>query len=258
MSAAPSPVRLELHRDGGLALLRLDRPPGNVLDTAMVEAIAAQLPALAARPGLRLLVFAGEGRHFSFGASVAEHLPEQVGRMLPAFHELFRALEATSLPTAALLRGQCLGGAAELALVCGRVVAEPGATIGFPEVKLAVFPPVAAVALPLRVGAARAVELVCTGRGLAAAEAVAWGLVDELAEDAWAALLAWYDRHLAPLSPAALRLAWRASRGPWRRALAEELPAAERLYLDELMAHPDAVEGLRAFLEKRPPAWSRP
>lgn len=250
-----SPVTLQRLRDGSVAHIVLGSPPANLLDTAMVEAIGALLTEVASWPGLRLLIFDSEGRHFSFGASVPEHLPDQVGVMLPTFHDLFRALEATGLPTAAAVRGQCLGGAAELVSWCGTVHAAPNAWIGFPEIKLGVFPPVAAVGLRNRVSAALATRLVLTGQSLSAADALQAGLVDTIDEDPLASLLRWHDEHLQPLSPAALSFAWRASRGPWREVLAQALPAAEHLYLDELMSHPDAIEGLSAFIEKRAPTW---
>lgn len=253
-----APVTLELLRDGSVARVALARPPRNLLDTEAVEALTALLPGLAARAGLRLVVFDGEGDHFSFGASVPEHLPDRVGRMLPTFHALFGALEATGLPTAAAVRGRCLGGAAELVTWCGTVHATPGAAIGFPEIRLGVFPPVAAVALRLRVSPALATRMVLTGVSLSGEEARAAGLVDAVADDPLASLLAWHDDALAALSPASLRFAWRASRRPWREAVERRLPAAERLYLDELMAHPDATEGLLAFTEKRAPRWSTP
>jgi cyclohexa-1,5-dienecarbonyl-CoA hydratase len=251
------PVNLEMLRDDAVARIVLARPPANILDTAAVDTIRGLLGELRQRRGTKLVVFDHEGRHFSFGASVPEHLPGSVDRMLPTFHRLFRDLEDCGLPTAAVVRGQCLGGAAELALWCGTVHASSTARLGFPEVKLAVFPPVAAVALRLRVSAARATRLVTTGEVVDAATARDIGLVDLVDEDPLASMLRWYDEALAPLSPAALRFAWRASRGLWRHAVDTDLPEAERLYLQELMAHPDAVEGLTAFIEKRSPTWSQ-
>lgn len=253
-----SPIRAESLHNGAVERVWLARPKANVLDTAMVLAIRAHLSALGGRAGLKLLIFEGEGSHFSFGASVEEHLPERVGAMLPTFHELFRDLERLGVPTAALVRGQCLGGGAELATWCGTVLCDPSARIGFPEAKLGVFPPVAAAALHWRVRGPEATRLVLTGRVVDGEEAARLGLADLCVSDPGATLDTWYQEHLAPLPSLSVRMAWRAARRPMLRALEEDLPALEHLYLEQLMAHPDATEGIRAFVERRTPRWSEP
>lgn len=252
------PVRAETLHHGAVERLWLARPKANVLDTPMILALREALDALRGRTGLKLIIFEGEGPHFSYGASVEEHLPERVGAMLPTFHDLFRHIEGLGVPTAAVVRGQCLGGGAELAIWCGNLWAECNAHIGFPEATLGVFPPVAALALPWRVRGPEATRLVMTGRTLTGEEATLCGLVDVCAHDPGLALERWYQEHLAPIPALAVRMAWRAARRPLVRALDDDLPALEHLYLEQLMAHPDATEGIRAFLERRPPRWSEP
>jgi cyclohexa-1,5-dienecarbonyl-CoA hydratase len=200
-------------------------------------------------------VLEGAGSHFSFGASVEEHVPEKVGEMLRTFHAMFRDLEALSVPTAAVVRGQCLGGGMELALWCGRVFCEPGARFGLPEVKLGVLPPVGAILLPRRTGSGRAMDLLLGGESVTGEEAAATGLAEECDADPEAALQRWFDARLAPKSAVALRHVWRAGRRSFARALAEDLPDVERTYLEELMAHRDPAEGIRSFLERREPVW---
>ncbi len=248
------PILCDSFADGSVARIRLNRPKGNILDREMVGAIRAELENLSNRRGLRLLVFEGVGAHFSFGASVEEHLPGTVEQMLPEFHALFRDLEALGVPTAAVVRGQCLGGGFELATWCGRVFAGPTATFAVPEVQLAVFPPMAALALSWRVSGAAATELVVTGHRLDAEEAVRIGVADLLAEDPLEACLLWFENRLSKLSPAGLSTAWRAVRAPLQRGLEQQLPELEALYF-EGMTHPDSLEGLTAFLERRPPVW---
>lgn len=256
-SAAAAPIRCSAQRSGQIQRILLDRPKANVLDLEMIGAIRARLRELAENPGpLKLVVFEGAGEHFSFGASVQEHLPDRVAELLPAFHGLFRDLEALSAPTAAVVRGQCLGGAFELALWCGMVFGEPSARFGVPETRLGVFPPVAAIALPWRVTGARATQLIVSGDTLDAQGAAAWGLIDGCNHDAEAALQVWFEERLAAKSAVALRAAWRASRRHLASALANDLPVLEGQYLNDLMSHRDPVEGLTAFLERRPPVWS--
>jgi cyclohexa-1,5-dienecarbonyl-CoA hydratase len=176
--------------------------------------------------------------------------------MLAGFHGLFRTMLEVSVPTVAVVRGQCLGGALELASFCSRVVAAPGAQLGQPEIKLGVIAPVASVFLPDRVGRGAAEDLCLTGRSVGAEEALAMGLVDEQAEDPRESALAWVREHLVPLSAVSLRFALRAVRSDLAVRFAREIERVERMYLDELMATHDAHEGLRSFLEKRKPAWS--
>ena len=175
--------------------------------------------------------------------------------MLPEFHALFEDLLDSGKVLLAALQGMCLGGALELASACQRVFATPGAGLGQPEIKLGVIAPVASLLLPRRIGQARADDLLLSGRTILAEEALALGLIDEVADDPLEAARAWHRTHLLPLSGAALSHAVRASRWELRRAL-DRLPELERLYLNELMTTQDATEGLTSFLEKREPQWS--
>jgi cyclohexa-1,5-dienecarbonyl-CoA hydratase len=252
-----APIRCTSERSGEIQRILLDRPKGNVLDLEMISAIRSRLRELAVSPGpLKLVVFEGAGANFSYGASVQEHLPEKAGQLLPAFHGLFRDLEALSTPTAAVVRGQCLGGAFELAIWCGVVFAEPSAAFGVPEIRLGVFPPVAAIALPWRVTGSRATQMILSGDTLGAQGAAAWGLIEECNHDAEAALQRWFQERLADKSAVALRAAWRASRRRLAVSLEDDLPVLEKQYLEDLMSQRDPVEGLTAFLERRPPVWT--
>ncbi|MFQ5349046.1 MAG: enoyl-CoA hydratase/isomerase family protein [Thermoanaerobaculia bacterium] len=251
--------RLDYSHDGRVARLVLAAPKANVLDRQMMGEMEAACGELAGRRDLHAGVIVGEGPTFSFGASVEEHLPDQIGPTLDALDRLLSALLALPAPTLAAVRGQCLGGGFELALACDLILAEETASLGCPEIKLAVFPPAASALLPARIGAGPAAELLLTGRSWTGLEAAQHGLVARLAgegalEDE---LEAWLEVTFLPLSPAALRHAVGAARRPVRRALDQDLPDHERRYCEELMAEPDAVEGLQAFLEKRKPRWSQ-
>jgi cyclohexa-1,5-dienecarbonyl-CoA hydratase len=161
-------------------------------------------------------------------------------------------------PTAALVRGRCLGGGFEVALACDLIFAGTTAMLGVPEVSLGVFPPAAAALLPLRVGATRAASAVLTGRTASADTWAAAGLIELTAppQELEAAVDHWFDANLAPRSAVALGCAALATRATSRRQLDTVLPELETLYLDRLMRSRDAVEGIEAFLEKRPPVWS--
>jgi cyclohexa-1,5-dienecarbonyl-CoA hydratase len=256
-SAGAVPVRRETQRGGEIERLVLDRPKGNVLDREMIGALRGGLRDLATNcRNTKLVVFEGAGEHFSFGASVPEHLPGRVEELLPAFHGLFRDVEALGIPTAAVVRGQCLGGGFELAIWCGRVFVETTGRLGVPETRLGVFPPVAAIALPWRVSGAAATQLILSGEVVEASAAAQRGLVDACVPDAEAALQAWFDETLAGKSAVAVRAAWRAARLPMADALERVLPRLEKQYLEDLMAHRDPTEGLEAFLARRSPFWT--
>jgi cyclohexa-1,5-dienecarbonyl-CoA hydratase len=228
---------------------------GNLLDSGLIDRLIAAFEEAASTRDLKAICLRGRGGDFSYGASVREHLPEEVGRMLPRFHRLFRAMDASTVFTLAAVRGQCLGGGLELASFCHRIFAAPDAMLGQPEIALGVFAPLASLLLPERVGRANAEELCLTGRILGAPEALEMGLLDAVTEEPERKALEWARTHLLPRSASSLRHAVRAIRLPLSRRLEGELAHLESLYLDELMATEDAAEGIQAFLDKRPPSW---
>ena len=254
-----SSLNLSFEHDGQVARVALAAPKANIVDHAMMTALAAAFEELRNRPQLKVMILTSEGSHFSFGASVQEHLPEHVRTMLPRFSRLLVQMLEVPAVTIAAVRGQCLGGGLELALACDCIVAEEGAQFACPEIKLAVFPPAAAALLPARIGVSRAAELILTGGAWNAAQALGAGLIVRTAPHGQleATVEAWICDHFLARSPVALRYAARAARLPLRRALQDDLPQLERMYLDELMAELDAVEWLRAFMEKREPHWEK-
>ncbi|MBM3567845.1 MAG: cyclohexa-1,5-dienecarbonyl-CoA hydratase [Alphaproteobacteria bacterium] len=250
-----SPVRAARERDGRLLRLALARPKANVLDEAMIAALGAALDREAGDPRLGAILLSHEGPHFSFGASVEEHMPGRFAAMLRGFHALILRLATSPIPVLVAIRGQCLGGGLELAAAGHLLFAAPDAKLGQPEIQLGVFAPAASCLLPERIGPAAAEDLLLSGRSIGAAEAATLGLVTAVAEDPEAAARDYFERHLAPKSARALRFALRAARMGLVERLAAKLAAVEALYRDELMQSRDAVEGLEAFVAKRQPAW---
>jgi cyclohexa-1,5-dienecarbonyl-CoA hydratase len=251
-----SKIALRFEHQEGLARLVLNAPKANILDMAMLDDLLGALRDVQARPAVKLLVFEGAGPHFCYGASVEEHRAEQAREMIPRFGRLFTALLEAAIPMAAAVRGQCLGGGMELALFCNWVFADTTARFGQPEIRLGVFPPVAALLLPLLAGQAAADDVCLTGRTYTAQEGRERGWVHAVVEDVESAVQQHYTTHLAPLSAAALRQTVRATRYQFHRAFREGWAALEHQYLDELMATRDANEGITAFLAKRPPVWT--
>lgn len=251
-----SPLTVERLDDGAIWRAAIGGSKGNVLDAAVMDALADLFRNAAASPHLKAICLEGQGAHFSFGASVPEHLPPLAAAMLARFHGALIAMLDSAVPVLAAVRGQCLGGGLELVSLCHRVFAARDARLGQPEIVLGVFAPIASLVLAERVGRGAADDLCLSGHSATAEDALAMRLVDELVDgDPAEAAVAWARTHLLPKSASSLRYAVRASRAGLRARLAAELPAIERLYLDGLMSTADAIEGLNAFVERRPAVW---
>jgi len=252
------PLKDSLDRDGALLRLTLARPKANLVDAAMIAALHGALVAYRGGTemrGLRGVLLGAKGPHFSFGASVEEHLPDACAAMLAALHALVLAMVEFPVPILVAVRGQCLGGGLEVALAGGPIFAAPDAQFGQPEMKLGVFAPAASCLLPYRVNQPAAEDLLFSGRSIDAGEAKAIGLVQFVTEDPETAAMTYFDQHLAGKSAAALACAVAAARGGMVRDVRHRLAEVERLYLDRLMQTRDANEGLVAFLAKRKPKW---
>lgn len=250
-----SPLKTWFDRDGRLLRLRLDRPKANIVDASMIAAMDKALNEHRDNSGLAAVLLDASGPHFSFGASVEEHLPGKCAAMLKALHGLVRCMLEYPVPILVAIRGQCLGGGLEVAAAGQLLFAAPDASIGQPEMQLGVFAPAASCLLPERLGQARAEDLLCSGRSVTGQEASAIGLVDDVADDPEAAALGYFEKHLAGKSSSSLRFAVEAARIGYRERMLEKLDRVESLYLENLMSTRDAVEGLEAFMAKRPAKW---
>lgn len=240
----------------GRAVLTLHRPPLNILTIPMIEEVNQALEALRGDHTAKVLLIRGEGRCFSAGMDVTDHLPENVERMLEVFHQTLDHLAALKIPTVSAAHGATLGGGLELAVATDLTFAAAGATLGQPEIKLGVFPPLAVAYYSKLIGLKRAFDVILTGRNISAEEAHHLGLVNAVFPDGeFTARVDEITRTLAGYSRPVLIATKRAIRGAIGRPLTEALALAERIYLQETMATEDALEGLTAFLEKRPPQW---
>jgi cyclohexa-1,5-dienecarbonyl-CoA hydratase len=253
-STNSSYTRISVELRPPAARLTLNNPPLNVIDIRMMEELRAALEEIEMRPEVNVVILAGSERAFSSGVDVAAHTPNKVRGMLADFHSVIRSVISSSKLTVASVRRHCLGGGAELALVCDIVYASPDSVWGFPEIKLACYAPVASVALSAIVGQKLAAELLLTDRTLTGEEALAAGLVNGLAEDP-ETLVAECVQRVSQLSPAALRIAKKAFYAWDSMHFDKGLMRAEQIYNDELMKTADAHEGVAAFMERRRPKW---
>jgi len=239
-----------------VARLTLHNPPLNVIDLPMMEELGQSLSEIEARSDTSMVVLSGEGKSFSAGVDVAAHTPDKVGEMLAKFHAVIRALVNSKKATIAVVRGHCLGGGAELAMVCDLVYTGESAQWGFPEIKLGCYPPVACTALAALVGQKRAAELILTGRTINGREAAEIGLASRcVPDDRLPAAVEESLDGLRRLSGAALRVTKKAIYAWDAMHFDKGLARSEKIYLDELMNTADAHEGISAVMEKREPKW---
>jgi cyclohexa-1,5-dienecarbonyl-CoA hydratase len=248
-------ANLRIESSNRVARVILDRPPLNILNVGMVAEIGEALVSLPAQN--EFIIFQGAGGCFSAGADVADHAPDRVGRLLGAFHRVFHEMGAGHAVTIAAVEGHCLGGGCELAMCCDFILATESATFGFPEIKLGCFPPIAMVILPRMMPGHAAFDLILTGRTITAQQASAMGMVTRVVADnelpeAVNGLLA----EMKHLSSPVLRLTRRLTRSAGYTEEEKELAGIENMYLEELIRTHDAVEGVKAFLEKRAPVWT--
>ncbi len=249
-------TRIAVDLQPPLARIRLQNPPLNVIDISMMEELSQGLAEIEARPEIVAFVVSGSQKAFSVGVDVAAHTPDKVEQMLARFHAVIRAIVASKKVSIAAVHGHCLGGGAELAMVCDLVYTSELATWAFPEIKLGCFPPVAVTAIAALVGQKHAADLVLTGRSITGKQAAAIGLANEvLAEVDLERAVQETIQHLSQLSPAALAITKKAIYAWDSIHFDKGLARAEKIYFEELMKTEDAQEGITAFMQKRQPKW---
>ncbi len=250
-------ARLTVDINSPMARVMLRNAPLNIIDIVMMEELGLVLADIEARPDISVIVLSGEGKTFSAGVDVAAHTSDKVEGMLGKFHAVIRALVATKKVTVAAVRGHCLGGGAELAMVCDIVYSADASRWGFPEIKLGCYPPVACTVLAALVGQKRAAELILTGRAISGSEAAQIGLANHaVPEEKLAGAIDATVQELVRLSPAALAVTKKAFYAWDAMHFDKGLARAEKIYLEELMRTSDAQEGVHAFMEKRAPKWT--
>jgi enoyl-CoA hydratase len=251
-------IRVEV--EGGVALLTLDNPPLNLVTLELTRRLTRALDALAADPEVRALVLTGAGdRAFCAGSDIKEFpgvADDVVGKKLAPENAAYSKVDDFPRPTIAAIRGLAFGGGLELAACCDLLVAERGARLALPEIKLAVFPGSGGtVRVTRRIGEGRAKEMMYFGEPLEAQTALEWGLVNRVVAPGEALPVAReMAARLAQLPGRALEICKRAI--DQALDLPEDEAITRSLALsDEVFRSEDCQEGVRAFFEKRPPRF---
>jgi cyclohexa-1,5-dienecarbonyl-CoA hydratase len=245
-------VRIE----GGLGTITLNRPPVNVLNIEMMNEINDILKDWIEKRDLKVVLFNTEGRCFSAGVDVGEHMGDLAPKMIESFHGMFRLMDQLGAVTVASVYGSCLGGGCELAIFCDLVIADDTAKFGQPEIQVGVLPPIAAQILPRIIGRKAAMDLILSGRIVSAQESMGMGLINKVV--AKGDLSQETDEFIKPylsLSAEVISITKKTIKAGLRDDFEPSLKVIEEIYLNELMRTTDAQEGLKAFLEKRTPEW---
>jgi len=239
----------------GIATIILNRQPVNVLNIAMMEEINSALKNFI-KEEVKLLVFRAQGKAFSAGVEVAEHMGDLAEKMIEVFHGMFRLMDKLDVPSIAIVNGTALGGGCELVIYCDMAIASDKAKLGQPEIMVGVFPPIAALTMPRVMGRKKAMELLLSGDTINAEEAMNIGLInkvvphDSLEEEAEK-----FINKFSKNSGVVLKI----TRSAILKGISENqekgLEVLENIYFEKLMKTHDAQEGLRAFIDKRKPVW---
>jgi cyclohexa-1,5-dienecarbonyl-CoA hydratase len=242
--------------EGEVARLTLDRPDHNLLNERMLSELAAGINTLGERREIKLIVLESAGKTFCGGIELGEYTQRRVFQLLDAFHGAFSAMLDTAKPLLVVINGPAFGGGAELAALGDLVVATPKARFAQPEIKLGVFPPLAAAVLPYLLGPKHALELVLTGETISAERARELGLVNWLVpEDELQNKVDDVIAKVTAQSAPVLTMAKKAIMGSLGLPLREGVRNSMKVFLNELAELEDSQEGLRALVEKRAPKW---
>lgn len=247
---------INVSEEKGIYIISLNNPPLNILTIQMIKEITDALEKVNKAKIYKVLLIRGEGKCFSAGADVKEHMPEMLNDFMTSFHNLFVSLVKIEIPTISLVHNMALGGGLELASYTDLIFASESAKLGQPEIKLGVFAPMAVTYFPKLIGLQKSYELLLTGKTISAKEAKEIGLVNDVFPD---------DKLLeegkkvadtiASYSLPVLVACKKAIRKVSKLTLEEALPIVENIYNNEVMKTSDAIEGLTSFLEKRKPVW---
>jgi len=249
-------LKVWFEAEGRLLRLSLNRPKANLINAEMITALDGALAERLTNRGISTVLLDAEGPHFSFGASVEEHRPDQCAAMLHSLHGLILRMVESPIPILVAVQGQCLGGGLELALAGHLLFVAPDANLGQPEINLGVFAPAASCLLPELIGPQRSFDLLVSGRSITGSQAAEIGIAFQTAADPTQAALAYFDEHILAKSISSLRHAVRAARSDYSVRVRSKIAVVERLYLEELMNTHDAVEGIESFIAKRAVQWT--
>ncbi len=244
---------------GKVGLIRLNRPRAyNALNSTLMRELTTALAEYDTDPNIGAIVITGNEKVFAAGADIKEMSEATPVDMLTSgYIDLFDRIRAVRKPIIAAVSGWALGGGFELAMTCDMIVASETAKFGQPEINLGIIPGAGGTQrLTRTVGKYIAMEVVLNDRKLSAEEAARFGLVNRVVPvERYLDEALELAQQIAERAPIALQIAKEAVNKALETSLTEGL-AYERRVFYLLFATEDQKEGMKAFLEKRPPQWS--
>lgn len=248
---------IKIVEEGKSVSVVMNRPPLNVLNIAMMKEFNAALVSVRTYPNARAVLIRAEGKAFSAGVDISDHTADRVGEMMDEFHRIFVNIFAISVPTVAVVDGAALGGGCEVAIACDMILASDRSKFAQPEIKVGVFPPIAAAIMPRLIGRNRTLEFLMNGEAMTAVEAERIGLVNRVfPAEGFSTDVGQFVSKLTSQSRVLLEMTKRAVDMGLQSACMDAIEAAEHLYMGDMMKTEDAAEGLKAFLEKRAAVWT--
>jgi len=230
--------------------------PLNILTINMMEQINEALEGFLEDETLKAVIFDHNGKAFSAGVDVGDHMDDKAPKMIKEFHGIFRKLNKIKCPTIASIKGAALGGGCEIAIFCDIVLTSDKAKFGQPEIKVGVFPPIAVLAFPQIIGNKKAFELIMLGEIIDANEAYRLGISNHIFPlESYEQDFTKFIESFNDISTIILQYTKKAFNKALGFDFDTQLDEIEEFYLKELMSTHDANEGLQAFLEKRSPNW---
>jgi cyclohexa-1,5-dienecarbonyl-CoA hydratase len=247
-------ILFEKHEDIGK--ITFNNGALNILNIPMMEQINGALSEFLKDESLKAVIISNNGKAFSAGVDIGDHMGDKAKKMLEEFHDIFRNLNEMKCPTIASVKGAALGGGCEVAIFCDIVIASERAKFGQPEIKVGVFPPVSAVILPFLIGQKKSFEFLLQGETMDVNEAHRLGLVNHIfPSESYEQEFTDFINRFKKLSTVVLQHTKKAIYSAINSNFESKLDVVEKQYLEELMATHDADEGLNAFMEKRRPEW---
>ncbi len=228
----------------------------NILNIQMMEQINEAIEKVAEDNSIKALVIDHNGKSFSAGVDIGDHMGDKAPKMLKVFHNIFRNLHKLKCLTIASVKGAALGGGCEIAIFCDIILTSDKAKFGQPEIKVGVFPPIAMLVLPQLIGNKKAIELLLLGKIINAEEALKLGLTNHIfPHESFEQEFTKFIEPLNGLSTIVMQYSKKAFYDGLGIDFETQLNQIEEFYLKELMTTHDANEGLQAFMEKRSPNW---